>query len=193
VLGLSLDFAEDRLKTNWGVEFTWVNDVPFASNTSRDLLQETDVFNLTVSVDRPTFVNFLNANRTFFLNAQLFLRYLPHYDRSYDTNGPLTALATLAITTGYFQDRLLPSAVLVHDLRSASGGVILQVSYRFTESFSATVGMLTFYGEPRDNRIPLHPIALFNTQTDFHTRTRFEGLSAITERDEAFVTLRYTF
>jgi hypothetical protein len=195
VLGLAFDFAEDVLKTNWGVEFTWVNDVPFASNTSRDLLQETDVYNLTVSVDRPTFVNFLNANRTFFVNAQLFLRYLPHYDRSYDTNGPLTALGTLAITTGYFQDRLLPSLVLVHDLKSASGGVIAQFSYRFTESFSATVGMLAFYGEPRDDRVPLYSIALpnNNSSTDFKAGTRFQGLSAIAERDEVFLSLRYTF
>jgi hypothetical protein len=121
------------------------------------------------------------------------VRYLPHYDRSYDSIGPLTALGTFAITTGYFQDRLLPSAVLVHDLESASGGLILQVTYRFTESFSATVGMLGFYGRPRDNRIPDYPVALYNTQTDFETRTRFDGLSAIAERDEAFLTLRYTF
>ena len=142
VLGLAFDFSEDVLKTNWGVELTWVNDVPFASNTSRNLLQETDVYNLTVSVDRPTFVNFLNANRTFFVNAQLFVRYLPHYDSSYDTNGPFTALGTLAITTGYFQDRLLPTLVLIYDVKSASGGVIAQISYRFSESFSATVGVL---------------------------------------------------
>jgi hypothetical protein len=195
VLGFAFDFAEDTLKTNWGVEFTWVNDVPYASNTSRDLLQETDVYNLTVSIDRPTFVNFLNANRTFFFNAQLFVRYLPHYDGSYDTNGPLTALGTLAITTGYFQDRLLPSLVLIHDLKSSSGGVIAQATYRFSEDFSATVGMLTFYGQPRDNQIPYYPIALPNTNssTDSKVGTRFDGLSAIAERDEVFLTFRYTF
>jgi hypothetical protein len=193
ILGFSFDVAEDWTKTNWGVEFSWVDDTPFASNTSRTLLQESDVYNLTVSVDRPTFVNFLNANRTLFFNAQLFVRYLPHYDRSYDTNGPFTALGTLAVTTGYFQDRLLPALVLVHDLKSASGGVIFAVTYRFTESFSATAGVLGFYGGPQNNRIPLHPIALPTTMTDFTMRTRFDGLSAIAERDEAFLTIRYTF
>jgi hypothetical protein len=165
VLGFAFDFAEDTLKTNWGVEFTWVNDVPYASNTSRNLLQETDVYNLTISMDRPTFVNFLNANRTFFFNAQLFVRYLPHYDGSYDTNGPFTALGTLAITSGYFQDRLLPSLVLIHDLKSASGGVIAQATYRFSEDFSATFGVLAFYGEPRVNPIPFYPIWLPNTNS----------------------------
>jgi hypothetical protein len=193
ILGFSFDFAEDLTKTNWGVEFTWVDDTPFGSRTARNLLQESDVFNLTVSVDRPTFVNFLNANRTFFVNAQLFVRYLPHYDRSYDTNGPFTALGTLAITTGYFQDRLLPSLVLVHDLKSASGGVIFSMTYRFTESFSATFGVLGFYGAPQRGEVPLHPIVLPQTVTRFSAYGRFEGLSAIAERDEAFLTIRYTF
>jgi hypothetical protein len=195
VFGVSFDFAEDVLKTNWGVEFTWVNDVPFADNTARDLLQETDVYNLTVSVDRPTFVNFLNANRTFFFNAQVFVRYLPHYGGTYDTNGPFTALGTFAITTGYLQDRLLPSLVFIHDLKSASGGVIAQISYRFNESFSATFGVLGFYGDPRNNQIPFYPISLpnVNSSTDTTLGTRFEGLSAIAERDEVFLSLRYTF
>ena len=193
ILGFSVDGIWDFAKLNWSAEFTWVDDRPFASTTSRTLLQESDVFNLTLSFDRPTFVNFLNANRTFFVNAQLFARYLPHHDSSYTTNGPLTLLGTLAITTGYFQDRLLPSLVLVHDLRSASGGVIAQATYRFNEAFSVTFGVLGFYGGPENDPVPLHPVVLPNTTTNFQTRTRFEGLSAIAERDEVFITLRHTF
>ena len=193
VFGISVDFAEDRTKTNWGIEFTWVEDQTFASNTSRDLLQEADVFNLTVSVDRPTFINFLNQNRTFFINSQVFFRYVPELDRSFDTNGPISVLATLAITTGYFQDRLTPTVVFVHDFRSTSGGIIGQLTYRATEVFSVTFGVLAFYGGPERNRIPQYPIALFDTDTNFNTRTRFEGLSAISERDEVFVQVRYTF
>jgi hypothetical protein len=193
VLGFSFDFAEDHTKTSWGTEFTWINADTYASNSSSTLLQETDTYNLTVSVDRPTFVNFLNANRTFFLNAQVFLRYIPHYDRSFDTNGPLSVLATMAIATGYFQDRLLPALVYVHDFDSASGGVIGQVTYRFNEAFSVTVGALGFYGGPENNRIARYPIQLFDTQTSFDMRTRYAGLSVISERDEVFLKLRYTF
>ena len=193
VLGFSFDAAEDLTKTNWGVELTWVSDRPFGSNTSRTFLTESDVYNLTISVDRPTFVNFLNSGRTFFFNAQLFVRYIADYDRSYMTNGSVTALGTLAVTTGYLQDRLLPSLVLVHDLRSASGGVIAQITYRFTESFSASFGILGFYGGPENEAVPLYPVVLPNTTTDFDARFRYEGLSAIAERDEAFFTLRYTF
>lgn len=192
VMGLSFDFAEDVTKTSWGFEFTWIDGASFASNTDRSLVQQADVFNLTVSIDRPTFVNFLNADRTFFLNTQVFFRYLPGHDASFDTES-FSALATLAVATGYFQDRLLPSLVFVHDFGSASGGVISQLTYRMTGSFSITVGVLGFYGGPGLNRVARYPLQLFDTQTDFNVRTRYEGLSAIAERDEVFLKLRYTF
>jgi hypothetical protein len=193
VLGFSTDFAEDRTKTSWNTEFTWINDSTFADNGSRSLTQEADVYNLTVSVDRPTFINFLNPNRTFFFNSQIFFRYLPDHDGSFDTNGPLTTLATFSIATGYFQDRLLPFVTFVHDFSSDSGGIITQLTYRFSDAFSVTFGVLGFYGGAQKNRIPQYPLALFDTQTSFKARTRYEGLSAISERDELFLTLRYTF
>jgi hypothetical protein len=193
VLGFSLDFAEDWTKTNWAFEFTWINDATFSSNSAPDLLQEEDVYNLTISVDRPTFINFLNPNRTFFLNSQVFLRYLPRYDKSFDINGPLSVLGTFTIATGYYQDRLLPAVTFVHDFSSTSGGVISQVTYRMTAAFSVTFGVLGFYGDPGQNRIPFYPIGLFDTQTSFRIRSRYAGLSAISERDEIFLRIRYTF
>jgi len=81
----------------------------------------------------------------------------------------------------------------VHDFGSASGGAVFQTTYRVNEAFSITAGLLAFYGRPGSNRIPLHPIQLFDTQTEFDVGTRYDGLSAISERDEAFLTLRYTF
>ncbi len=193
VFGMSVDFAEDWTKTSWGIEFTWITPTSYASNASRSLLQDADTFNLTVSIDRPTFVNFLNHNRTFFLNTQVFFRYVSGHDSSFDTAGPLSVLATFAIATGYFQDRLLPSLVFVHDFATPSGGVVSQITYRMTEAFSVTVGLLAFYGGPGVNRVPTHPLLLFDTQTQFDARTRYEGLSAISERDELFLRLRYTF
>jgi hypothetical protein len=193
VLGFSADFAEDRFLTSSAIEFTWINDAPFASNRADDLLQEADVLNLTVSVDRPTFIRFLNPDRTFFFNTQIFLRHIIDHDSSFDVNGPLSALGTFTILTGYHQDRLLPAFTWVHDLRSTSGGVLGQITYRFSEAFSVTAGVLAFYGGPERNPLPFHPIALPDTQTDFDADTRYEGLSAIAERDELFLRLRYTF
>jgi hypothetical protein len=193
VLGFSADFAEDLTKTNWSFEFTWVDDDLIGSRTSRTLTQEGDGYNLTISVDRPTFVNFLNANRTLFMNAQLFVGYLPGYDQSYTVHGPVNVLFTMAVATGYFQDRLLPSFVWVHDVGSGSGGLLPSVTWRASQDFSISVGMAIFYGHPDSAAVPLYQLALANSGGDFRAHTRYGGLSAIAERDEIYLRIRYTF
>jgi hypothetical protein len=193
VLGFSADFAEDYTKTNWGVEFTWFADNIFGSNKNRRLHQKADALNLTVSVDRPTFVNFLNANRTFFFNSQWFFGYVPEFDSTFPGNGPFSVLSTFTAATGYFQDRLLPSMTWVHDYESASGGAILSNTYRFTEVFSVNFGVALFYGSPQRARIPYHQLAISNQGPTYSADTAYTGLSAISERDEVFLTVRYTF
>ncbi len=191
--GLSADFAEDVTKTNWNMEFTWVADAYFGSYESRSQNQRADVFNLTVSMDRPTFINFLNANRTFFFNTQWFFQWIPEHDKTFTSNGPLNVLFTMAVATGYFQDRLLPSAVLVYDVGSGSGGILPSITYRFDQDFSITFGVATFWGNPQKAPVSLHQLALANNGGDFNAKTAYRGLSAIKERDEVFLRMRYTF
>jgi hypothetical protein len=193
VLGLSIDFAEDITKTNWGMEFTWFDDAITGSTTTESRNQSTDFYNLTISVDRPTFVNFLNQNRTLFFNSQWFIGYTEGYNDSFPGNGPMNVLATFTVATGYFQDRLLPSITFVNDFQSDSGGAIVQVGYRFTENFSAQVGSAVFYGTPENEPIATHQLAISNNGGNFKAKTGYNGLSAISERDELFVSLRYTF
>ena len=86
VFGISTDFAEDVTKTNWGVEFTWIGATPYLDSNSYETgITDSDSLNLTVSVDRPTFINFLNANRTFFFNTQWFFQYLTNYNSGFPT------------------------------------------------------------------------------------------------------------
>jgi hypothetical protein len=195
VLGFSMDFAEDVTKTNWGVEFTWIEDVPFADNNSETGITRTDAYNLTVSVDRPTFINFLNANRTFFFNSQWFVSYLPDYGRGFTFNGNTNVLFTFAMFTGYFQDRVLPQFVTVYDFNSRSGGVLPTMQYRFTESFSATVGMLYFFGRTQMKDMPVNefgPPANRTGEKAYQTGVD-NILSLIRKRDEVFLRLRWTF
>ncbi len=195
VLGLSADFAEDVTKTNWSVEVTWINKNAFENTMEPNGYTFADGYNLTVSVDRPTFVNFINPGRTIFFNMQWFFGYVPDYQGNgrFTANGPYSQLGTFTIATGYFQDRLLPTLTFVHDVGSNSGAILGQVTYRFTEAFSASIGISNFYGSPHFQNIPLRQIGLQNNGGDFTERFKFDGLSAITERDEVFGTLRYTF
>ncbi|MCP3982937.1 MAG: hypothetical protein GY723_01025 [bacterium] len=194
VLGFSMDFAEDISKSNWAIEFTWVDDVLQADNDEFDGLSEVDIFNLTVSADRPTFINFLNANRTFLFNAQVFVRYMSGYRQGFTSNGPWSTLATLTVVSGYFQDRLNPAVTLVWDVGSDSGAVLGQVQYRFTSNFSATFGLALFAGRTQRKDMPINPIASRNRTGRGASKSFVEnGLSAIRDRDELFLRVRYTF
>ena len=146
VFGFSLDFAEDVTKSNWSSEMTWIANNQYNDNDSFAGRSSSDTVNLTVSVDRPTFINFLNPNRTFFFNSQVFFQYITDYKAGFTSNGPFNMLGTFTVQTGYFQDRLLPSVTFVYDLNSNSGAMLPQITYRFTENFSASVGMNFFYG-----------------------------------------------
>jgi len=195
VLGFSMDFAEDVSKTNWSMEFTWFANDAFQNTRQERGWSRMDALNLTVSVDRPTFVSFLNASRTIFMNAQAFVRYLPQWEGNgtFNVQGPWSFLGTFSVFTGYYQDRLLPSATAVWDVKSSSGAVLGQVTYRFSEVFSATVGIANFFGHPGFSRIPIRQALLGNNGGNFDQRVNYQGLSPIAERDELYVQLRYTF
>jgi len=195
VLGFSMDFAEDVTKSNWGVEFGWEQHLPFADNNQLNNLSKSDDLELSVSVDRPTFINFLNQNRTFFFNSQFFVSYLTSYHTSFTMPGPWGVLGTFTISTGYFQDRLLPSLTFVYDVFSNSGAALPELQYRFTENFSFTLGIEQFLGRYRGQTMALNPIATpgQNTGGDAYKTFYTPGLSVIKDRDEAYFKLRYTF
>jgi hypothetical protein len=202
VLGFSLDFAEDVTKTSWGIEFSASSDklIPNADEWSG--YSSTNDFVLSVSVDRPTFFNFLNPNRSFFVNFQFFLRYLDDYNGGHggsdnkDGNfpaaiGPISGIVTLTMFTGYFQDRLNPRFTLVYDPTTTTGGLITGLGYRFTESFSTSISVNHFFGHHVQNRGSSFPILQYSGPDV--TSDGFRGLAPVTNRDEIGWIVRYSF
>ena len=153
------------------------------------------MFNLTLSADRPTFIRFLNPNRTFFFNLQLFLQYIDRYRSSYLADGPFNARSVFSVGTGYHQDRLLPSMTWVHDYPSVSGALIGSVAYRYTQAFSIQVGIAYFYGQESSRPAALVPLASPAAGAGPGSQKAYveNGLSAVRDRDELFLRLRYTF
>jgi hypothetical protein len=195
VLGFSTDFAEDVTKSNWSMEATWISNVRFTDNNSLNGVNTADTFNMTVSVDRPTFINFLNQNRTFFFNSQVFFQYINNYKSGFVNNGPFNMLGTFTVQTGYFQDRLLPGVTFVYDMNSNSGAARPAITYRFTENFSATVGMNFFWGRWEYEDTAIAPLGTIGNEVgSLAYRDGVENaLSVVRERDEIFLRLRYTF
>lgn len=195
VLGLAVDFAEDVTKSNWGMEFTWVEGVRVSDYDEWDGLTTVDDYNLTISMDRPTFLNFLNPNKTFFLNTQWFFQYRDGYRNSMPSNGPINVLGLVFIQTGYFQDRLLPGVIGVYDFLSRSGAALPQVTFRYTENFSVIVGANIFMGREQIHEMPLAGIGpAANQRGKYAYKVGVEnGISLVRDRDEVFLRLRYTF
>jgi hypothetical protein len=196
VLGFSADFAEDVTKSNWSMEFTWIEDEKYQdANDLDDGVASSDTFNLTVSMDRPTFINFLNSNRTFFFNTQWFFQYIPDHKKSFSSNGPWNVLATFNVQTGYWQDRLTPSLTFVYDFKSASGAGIPQITYLYTSNFSVTVGAAAFFGRWQRKDPPIANVGddPFRAGRGAEDQYVENGLSVIRERDEIFLRIRYTF
>ena len=195
VLGFSTDFAEDVTKSNWSIESAWVEGQRFSDVNQLDGISQADTFNLTVSVDRPTFINFLNPQRTFFFNAQFFFQYVAGYNRGFTTNGPWNMLATLTVNTGYFRDRLQPALTFLYDQQSGSGGMLPKLTYRFTSNFSATVGVNWFWGGTELRSNPLLPVSSVDTQVgkDAYHQGVENALAVVRDRDEVFFRLRYTW
>jgi hypothetical protein len=195
VLGFAFDFDESVTKSNWGVEMTWINRQTFLDNDEFDGTSESGTINMTISVDRPTFINFLNPGRTFFFNAQLFLQYIDGYHDNFYANGPVNVLGTLTAFTGYHQDRLMIYNTLVFDAMSQSGAILPSVVYRFTESFSATIGANVFMGRQQMIDSPINEIrpGVNRTGRNAYQDAVENGLSAVREHDEVYVQIRYTF
>ena len=146
VLGFATDFAEDRTKTSWGVELTWIEGVPYADADEEDGISKTDELNLTVSVDRPTFFRLAEPEPHVPVQHAVVLQLPARLRRRLLVNGPVNVFFTFAVSTGYYQDRLMPELLTVYEFASRSGGVLPSLQYRFTDSFSVTVGMLYFFG-----------------------------------------------
>jgi hypothetical protein len=195
VLGFAFDFDESVTKSNWGVEATWINRQIFLDNDEFDGTSESGTINLTISADRPTFINFLNPGRTFFFNAQLFVQYIDDYHDNFYANGPVNVLGTLTAFTGYHQDRLMIYNTLVYDVMSQSGAILPSVVYRFTESFSATIGANVFMGRQQmiDSSINEIRPGVNRTGRNAYQDAVENGLSAVREHDEIFLQVRYTF
>ena len=201
VFGFGLDFAEDVTKTSWGVEFSWTARKLFANSTEFSGLSQTDDIVLSLSVDRPTFFNFLNPNRSFFVNFQMFVRYLPNYqggklnhDGMYQSQAePWSTQMVLTFFTGYFQDRLAPRVSLVYWPLESQGAAITGLTYRWNDAFSTSIGYSNFFGHVTTAQGAYFPIAQYGSTQSYTSAVLGRGAAPVLNRDQMEVRFRYTW
>jgi hypothetical protein len=78
-LGASADYQVPDIDTVLRLEFAYDIDRKINDTTEYDGVGESDVFLASVGIDRPTYIPFVNPNRTAFLTAQTFVEHIIDY------------------------------------------------------------------------------------------------------------------
>jgi hypothetical protein len=134
LLGGSIDYYQDSIKSTWRVEMAWTEGEEFPDSSVPELFSESEVVRWVVGWDRNTFIPFLNQRRAFLLSAQAFGQHiLEHHEFTGSSAFPGTPppgkigmpdhqdnyFFTFLIQGWYMNDRLNPQIIMAHDLEAA--------------------------------------------------------------------------
>ncbi|MEW8124056.1 MAG: DUF1302 family protein, partial [Candidatus Thiodiazotropha endolucinida] len=147
LLGGSLDFYVDDIKSVFRVEAAYTQGEEFANTLRPELYSESDVFRYVVGWDRPTFIPFLNERRAFLLSAQLFGEYLVDHERETINgieagipNWEINHIGTLLIKGWYKNDRVSPQVIMAHDFKAHASVIAPSVDWLISDNLRLTVG-----------------------------------------------------
>lgn len=199
--GLAVDYFEPRSGIVFRVESSYTWDEPVQNQRRPDWLDHSDVMRFSIGMDRPTFIKFLNPNRTFFLSTQIFnTTYLDHEgdgDEGFVTPRDNWIL-TLFAQTHYLRDQVIPQAFFVWEAQTGSFVSGASVEWLITNRWSAEVGTNVIWGGRMRQNHDVGPFTSFTLDGDFSQKQSVlgyasEGIGALRDNDEVFVRLRYQF
>ncbi|MBI2313836.1 MAG: DUF1302 domain-containing protein [Betaproteobacteria bacterium] len=147
LLGGSLDIYNDTIKTVFRLEAALTEGEEFPNTAQPRLFSESKVFRYVIGADRPTFIPFLNKDRTFLISGQLFGQHLLDHE---ERDGPLGKIGmpdwkenwigTLLIKGFYRNDRLSPQIIMARDFRAEAYAIAPSVDWLITDNLKLTVG-----------------------------------------------------
>lgn len=198
--GLSFDYYEDASEIVFRVESSITFDEPVNNTRKASWVDHTDVVRWSIGLDRPTFIPFLNEDRTFFLSAQLFdTWYVDHEGDSSDGYyvGEHNLIATFFAQTHYLRDQLIPQGFVVWEEESNSWVVGASVEYLINNSFSITAGFNAISGGKKDIDFDVGPFTAFTLDGNYEQEAVFglgrQGIGSLRDNDEAYLRIRYQF
>lgn len=197
--GLSIDYFEPVSGIVFRIESSYTFDEPVQNTRKANWMDESDVVRFSLGMDRPTFIPFLNANRTFFLSAQIFdTYYLDHEQGQGDGYivGEHNFIYTLFAQTQYMRDQLIPNGFLVWEEESDSWVSGITTEYLFNNHWSIKGGAYFIWGGDKVKH-DVGPFTSFTLDGNYAQDTVFgyarQGIGALRDTDEVFVSVRYQF
>jgi len=154
LLGGSADFYVDSLKSSIRMELAWTTGEEFANTLRPRLFSESDVVRYVFGWDRPTFIPFLNKNRSFLISAQLFGQHLLDHELEQRPLGKAGIpdwednwIATLLVKGFYLQDRFSPQIIAAYDVRAQSAAIVPTIDWLLSDNWRLIVGLNIKVGE----------------------------------------------
>lgn len=147
LLGGSMDFESEALGAAFRLEgaMTWGEEFPNTAKPS--LYSKNRVWRSVIGMDRPTFIPFINPNRTTLISAQLFWQHIFDHEQRDGVYGPVgmpdwkdNFIGTLLIKGFMMNDRLSPELIIARDFRARAHAIAPKVEWSVTDKLKVAFG-----------------------------------------------------
>lgn len=208
--GLSIDYFEPWSGIVFRIESSITLDELVNNTRKANWVDESDVMRWSIGLDRPTFIPFLNKDRTFFLSMQIFDTWYIDHEGDKNTgflNDEHNFITTFFFIGNYLRDTLKPVGFIVWEEQSNAWTAGLNLEWLMDNHWSMKIGMHTLWGGTDNYTHDTGPFTSFipgnlgNGTTPFPTSTynqaslgvAGEGIGALRDNDEVFLQLKYQF
>jgi len=147
LLGGSMDLQWESAGASVRLEGALTSGEEFVNTLKPELYSKNKVFRSVVGVDRPTFIPFINPNRTTLISAQLFFQHIVGHELEQGSVGAVgmpdwkdNAIATLLIRASLANDRVSPQILGAYDVRARGLVISPSVDWSVTDDIKFTVG-----------------------------------------------------
>jgi hypothetical protein len=220
LIGGSMDFQVDPIKTAVRLEGAFTNGEEFPNTARPELYSKNKVFRSVIGLDRPTFIDFINPLRTTLISGQIFYQHIFNHELYGGPLGPIgmpdwkdNVVGTLLVKAWFINDRLSPQVIAAYDTKARAFAVQPSLDWLFTNDFKLTFGANVKGGDVDryafDDCRSCNPYPPFTTYTAIGQsfvpgsvglagieplgRFRAGPIGAAFKENEIFLTLRYKF
>ena len=198
--GLSVDYFDQWSGIVFRVESSFTQDEVVNNTRKANWVDESDVIRFSLGMDRPTFIRWLNKNRTFFLSLQIFDTYYLDHEGG-DTDGFFVDdhnwIATFYWETFYKRDQIKPSGFFVWEEASDTWVFGANVQWFINNHWSIKGGVHLIGDQDKPGRFDVGPFTSFALDGRYDQQAVFgyakEGIGALEQNDEAFLQIQYQF
>ena len=216
--GMAIDYFEPWSGLVFRIESSITLDQLVNNTREADWLDESDVMQWSIGIDRPTFIPWLNKDRTFFLSMQLFDTWFIDHDGDKNTgflNDEHNFIWTFFFLGNYWRDTLKPVGFIVWEEAANSWTAGLNLEWLLDNHWSIKGGLHTIWGGDNNYTHDAGPYTSFINGTGDNAGgsrvgtygagtgaypyqnaplgVAHEGIGALRDNDELFFQLKYQF